>query len=97
MYICIISNIQERGLRGSGAGTLGVPLGGTRRVGGLLAGMNLTEASKGSAPVKSLPAGPLWHFSSDSPPAGPQNVPPHSGACLVQAPTDTSWELHAGS
>ena len=26
----------EKGLRGSGAGTLGVPLGGTRRVGGLL-------------------------------------------------------------
>ena len=25
----------EKGLRGSGAGTLGVPLGGTRRVGGL--------------------------------------------------------------
>ena len=26
----------EKGLRGSGAGTLGVPLGGPRRVGGLL-------------------------------------------------------------
>ena len=26
----------EKGLRGSGAGTLGVPLGGTQRVGGLL-------------------------------------------------------------
>ena len=26
----------EKGLRGSGAGTLGVPLGGTRHVGGLL-------------------------------------------------------------
>ena len=34
----------EKGLRGSGAGTLGVPLRGTRRVGGLLgvAGASLT-------------------------------------------------------
>ena len=29
-------NCEEKGLRGSGAGTLGVPLGGTRRVGGLV-------------------------------------------------------------
>ena len=34
----------ERGLRGSGAGTLGVPLGGTRRVGGLLGKTILSSA-----------------------------------------------------
>ena len=33
---CLVSRSGgEKGLRGSGAGTLGVPLGGTRRVGGL--------------------------------------------------------------
>ena len=33
---CMSRSGGEKGLRGRGAGTLGVPLGGTRRVGGLL-------------------------------------------------------------
>ena len=48
MHVCFDSSVDKEsacnagdpssipGLRGSGAGTLGVPLGGTRRVGGLL-------------------------------------------------------------
>lgn len=62
-----------------------------------VSGMNLTEASKGPAHGKSLPAGPLGRFSSDRPPSRAPDVPPPSGACLAQAPTGTSWELHAGS
>ena len=39
----------EKGLRGSGAGTLGVPLGGTRRVGGLLGAMSQFFPSGGQS------------------------------------------------
>ena len=42
---------QEKGLRGSGAGTLGVPLGGTRRVGGLLGASDLRNLL--SVPLRS--------------------------------------------
>ena len=41
-----------------------------------VSGMNLTEASKGPAHGKSLPAGPLWCFSSDRPPSRVPDVPP---------------------
>ena len=40
----------EKGLRASGAGTLGVPLGGTRRVGGLLG----KESAQGCIPKRLL-------------------------------------------
>ena len=39
----------EKGLRGSGARTLGVPLEGTRRVGGLLGTLLLIELIQGMA------------------------------------------------
>ena len=61
----------EKGLRGSGAGTLGVPLGGTRRVGGLLgvAGRLSAEASQLLLVlITPRPSDQVLHSSASVPP-----------------------------
>ena len=78
--LCFLSRSGgEKGLRGSGAGTLGVPLGGPRRVGGLLGvagrlsgtvspfraeqGTSLETPSRARAP-SCEDVGTTWFFSS---------------------------------
>ena len=64
----------EKGLRGSGAGTLGVPLGGTRRVGGLLARVSRRPPTKTKARVNNAVCDALFSLQSIYPSASICNV-----------------------
>ena len=81
---------MEKGLKGSGAGTLGVPLGGTRRVGGLL-GYDQNGPGRGVGWGKDIASGDRNHLPlHQTPELGEAAIAEEAGQRLETPPTVTT-------